>query len=369
MFQLYPSGVIPDEHNCGICVIYRAETFLYPDKAIGGLENATPAALSKQLDQLRARYRKSISEQRGNLSTEKASPISTVPSVSRKRTLSSGTSDGDPASQPINVSRFSLRNQPTLPKIEPKLNGSEDWKACLLRCAESNGFHGRGIVQAFEEAPASDISSILRALQCICEVANTNLLLRLNRAINYGDAPSVENSYTYEPKNAAEIAQLHHAIGWYDDVNPYFSIFYTTSCQISYHRSFQKKVKSRSALLKEERKKRKQLKSKRTGNVQEEPSNDNSNARTQTITEIAKLIDPQGSNRKGVEEAVKRYEKAGKILNLLQGSRNAYWLLLYPLYDDQPVKDNAFQRPALNIMDFNPPKTFEKLKRPILRAE
>lgn len=280
--------------------------------------------------------------------------------------------DKDRASQTIKIHRSSLRIQPVLPDTECRLTVSEEWKACLFRCAESKGFIGEHIIRAFEQAPVSDVAVALRALQCMCEVANANILLRLKKILSSENEALLRELWPPEPDTLVEIAELHRAIGWFEDVDPYLSTFKTSCCQISYHKSFQHRVDWLSQNLKEERKRRKRLKGRKTGairgEIQRSPQ-DNSNARKRVIAEVVSLIDPKEADRTGVEDAVKRYEKRGRILNLLKDCRNPFWLLLYPLYDNQPISFDVIRQPSLNVVDFEPPETFDKLRKPITRAE
>ncbi|KAH7033930.1 hypothetical protein B0J12DRAFT_703745 [Macrophomina phaseolina] len=369
---LYPHGTVPDDYNCGICVIHRAETFINPVKALHVPEETTPAALSEQLNQLRNQYRTFFLREYGSLCAEKALQAQILSSIPRKRPFMTDSFAKDRASQSIRIHRSSLQVQPVSPGMEHSLAASEEWKACLFRCAESKGFAGEHIIKVFEKAPTSDVASVLRAIQCMCEVANANILLRLKKVLASENEALLRESWSSEPDTLVEIARLHHAIGWLDDVDPYLSTFKTSCCQISYHKSFQRRVDRLSKNLKEGRKRRKKIKSKKFGDTREQIGHhpqDNSNARKRVIAEVVGLIDPKEVDRAGVEDAVKRYEKAGRILSLLKECRNPFWLLLYPLYDNGPTSFEVVRQPSLNVMDFEPPQAIDRLRRPISRAD
>lgn len=306
--------------------------------------------------------------------------LSTSTPLGSKRTRISLPDDQRPRkSIKANVASFGSRSTPIPVPRAVILRVSQQWHDCIRACADSKGFDGERLVKVVQQAPESQsLTMVLRVLQLMCEVANEGLLLRLRDALLAGKN-DLAIDHSGDPSCntlATRFWKTHDLVV----VCPHKSQFFAWLAQMYYFEEFQEVCKDASQKLDKARREREKQKRWRSqGKVLETYAN----------ASLGYLDNYQGSAEERVKSEVCRilggknywmllngYINQGRTLHGLLsfdgGDRgNPFWLFLLPLYEHSQLFDPLTppRPPLLDIMNYQAPKEYDKLRKPITSSE
>ncbi|KAH7044078.1 hypothetical protein B0J12DRAFT_730347 [Macrophomina phaseolina] len=375
-YPLYEHGLRPDTFNCGMAVISRAVSFLYPAWALNASGLADPVRLATRLSEWRCfclclfldRYR--VIHTENNLLIDEL--LST--NLPRKKTAISRPYEGREA-QVFEMSQSLFLNYTIQGPAYLSLRDIHRWKSCILACAAANGFDENRVLEAFENAPDKPIEDVLRTLQCMCEVASSNILIQLKSALSYNQTNQVPHNSASTSADVEELSKLHIYINNCSTAVPFLSRFEALRGWISYSKCFDAAVASRAKNMKIERSVRREdkrlaEKQKRIYNLRQKATVGGDPPRNKADHLVRRsLVNSLVQKGFDAEEAhlqIKDHLKYSKKLRLLLNDRHTCWLLLMPL--QAPQQDMFHEKklkPTLGLMDFKPPKRIKRLEKPI----
>lgn len=327
--------------------------------------NTSAPELSKQLNELRVVYLELIFQlcQRVKDDETERLFLSPVPKCKKRASPFPDTSLTKVVVMGEHLRRRATSPSPlvsTVPQPE-----AQKWEACLLRAAESRGFHGQGILKAFRNAPASQSTfKTMRILQYICEVANTELLRKIRDII-------------HEPRKVKEsAAHTDRVINLYVRIRKFDKISILAQsakykCQLLYYENFETDVFSKKAQMQTEKQKYdvKRMANRRRGlppPVRGEESGKSGQSADASVRDeyTDKIASQTGLDRVTVRTELNQNLKEGRILSHLLGlrcgrgdRRKLRFILLLPLYGA------ANPSPALDIMAHHPPEQVRYFSR------
>lgn len=375
--KLYPLGIAPDTYNCGIAVISRAEAFLHPERALKVQANTNPSELGQQLNKKRSEYLRLFTDRYKALHTTKKlydqiTPPTTNPA---KRLAIDHPLTGRPETA-VKRSYKWLSNYATPQFLSvPRLSKPELWKKCIMTCAEANGFNAEGVFQAFQNAPEHAVEDVLRVLQCICEVANPERLIILKRLLSQGNMEPFHINSTSTPSDAETLWQLHCLVNKFTAIDQPILIFKSLFCLLCYYECHESAVSSWRKELKLGRANRKLRRDRERGQSRpqalpkQELNQPRGTAEHQIRAALVERLREAGDSLESAQEQIRKNLQTGKKLKLLLHGRNPLWLLLTLVQADGSSILRREKRPALNVMDFNPPTHCRKLSDPISTTE
>ncbi|KAF9641777.1 putative transcription factor jumonji aspartyl beta-hydroxylase protein [Lasiodiplodia theobromae] len=240
----------------------------------------------------------------------------------------------------------------------------DQWSVCVLRAAEGGGFNVQGVVQAFHSAPDNEpIGNVLRALQCICEIANIALLLQVRQrlltdpaAMAAIDIPAASD----DVEDVQKLVRLHHDISTLRTVC-WTAKYHLALQQLQYYEQFEalvKKNRTRAARDRNERRNCKKRKTTRGASLGEEPSQ-LPPIRTEVLVkrQIISSTIGYGITERIAKDDLEKYLERGKKLHLFLGSASQSLLALFPLYGTNET------RPSLDLLSYGPPDDISKLEK------
>lgn len=242
---------------------------------------------------------------------------------------------------------------------ESKFN---QWSTCVSRAAEGGGFDVQGVVQAFHSAPKNEpIEKVLRALQCICEIANIPLLLQIRERLLTDPAAMAVIDIPAASDDAADVqrlVRLHYNISTLRTVS-WAAKYHLALQQLQYYEHFEALVKRNRTLAAKERNERrncKKRKARKDTSIGLEPSL-LPPIRIEVVLkrQIISSMTGYGMSEKVVKEDLEKYLDRGKKLHLFLGSASQSLLALFPLYGTSAT------RPSLDLLSFEPPEDIPKL--------
>lgn len=376
--KLYPFGITPDTHNCGIAVISRTEAFFHPNRALDVQKDTPSFELAQQLNQKRSEYLRLFTDiYKSAHTTKKLYDEITQPTITPAKRLAL---DHPLTSRPEKATKRCLEwfSSYATPRFSsgPRLSKPELWKKSIMDCADANGFNAEGLFQAFENAPEYPAEDVARLLQCFCEVLNPEKLIMLKRLLNQGRMDPFLIEATSTSPDTENLWQLHCMINKFAAVDKPLLIFKSLFCLLCYYECHEFAVSSRKKDLKLGRANHKRKRDRERGRhrPQAPPKQDLSRppltAEQQIRASLVERLQEAGVSLKKAQEQIKNNLQYGKRLKLLLHGRNPLWLLLMLVQaDGSTILRGDKTPPALNLRDFKPPTECRKLSEPISTNE
>lgn len=385
---------MPDGYNCGIAVISRAESFMNPSRVLNVPAN-TPATAQKELfDNLRRTYleafQKRISRVQSDETLKGQMGLSStpVPSTARKSTplpvkrLQINTQDEERPRKAIKPTKasFLVRNTATPKPKAIVLQESLQWHDCIRACAKAKNLDGEGLVEAVQHAPSGQpLSMVLRVLQLMCEVANEDLLFRLRATLlaGKGDVPVT----SCRDPSCVTLANHFRRVHDYVIAHPHYSTFLAWLAQMYYYEEFQQVCRDASDMMdkaKREREKAKRYKKRgldldcRANFALGHLGEHSGTAEDRVKAEVCRILGGKEKYWKPLGDYIRQGDILHGLLSFDGGDRsNPYWLFLLPLYEgSRHVDPLAIPRPpVLDVLEYDAPEVYDKLRKPITSAE
>lgn len=376
--KLYPFGITPDTHNCGIAVISRTEAFFYPNRAFDVQRDTPSFELAQQLNQKRSEYLRLFTDIYKSLHTTKMLYDQiTLPTITPAKRLAL---DHPHTSRPKKTTKrclgwFSSYSTPQF-LSEPILSKPELWKKCIMDCADANGFSAEGLFQAFQNAPDYPAEDVARVLQCFCETATPEKLIMLKQLLNQGRVDQFFTKATSTSADAENLCKLHCLINKFASVDKPILIFKSLFCLLCYYECHESAVSSRRKDLQLGRSNHKRERDRDRGRKKPQtlPKQDLSRppltAEQQIRASLVEKLQETGVSLKEAQEQIRKNLQYGKRLKFLLNGRNPLWLLLMLVQaDGSSILRGNKTPPALNLRDFKPPTECRKLSEPISTDE
>ncbi|OJD32498.1 transcription factor jumonji aspartyl beta-hydroxylase [Diplodia corticola] len=260
---------------------------------------------------------------------------------------------------------------------ENTLRRAQAWRSCISTAVDESELNVQGILQTFEGAPPrKDIGDVLRALQCICEVARPERVVALQKLLlQVGMEPLLREPFP--PSSIVEdLCELHGLIVKFTN-EPSILRSKALIYLYLYHKRFESDVDLRKERLKTERQAQKRrLHHARKYGKTPDPSGQTAPKRKgkadqQVREDLIMDLREAGYDCTVAEEQVARHLRIGAILaSLLEsGERplHPYWLILItPQVDEIANLLGTNPPPVLNLNKWKPPEIYYRLSRPIL---
>lgn len=343
---------------------------MHPETSLLSDLGVSSKSIPEQLDSLREHYLRMFTERYEHVCSDAVlmAHLIASPLASRKRrTPDSPLEDRPPDS--VKISRSLFKSEPVPQPVEfVKLKPSLQWEDCLVSCAKDKGFDSSRLIQVFRDAPNEPTCNVLRALQCMCEVACSEQLLHLKHWQE--DKKVLDTPQSSETSGSSlDLALLHQNIKKYDKLDPHETAYNASLCKVYYYMTFESLVKNvRSDLKKEKNKRKKQARlmgkpHDSTLRTVDSPQTNKSGrtadqkTREDIVDELCKHLEKAGRTRETIKTEHNAYLSEGKVLRNLVIGCDPKWLLLFPLGQVKP-KDE--RRPALDLMKYSPPGDLSK---------
>lgn len=276
-------------------------------------------------------------------------------------------------SSKIQVEQSDTRDEVSshLPSLVPR-SETDSWRDCVFRTAQNAGFNSETVLKAFLNAPNDQPTvKVLRVLQCICEVANSRLLLQIKTRLQADSATSTSTIAPATVDSGEDICSLVHL---HQDINNLRTISWTAQYELAlhqlvYYQQFETVVRRRSTEMKKEtnerrnRKKRLAIQSTATKLVNALEPLRPVQAHALVKEEIISLMVDRGSSESVAKDDLELYLNRGKTIHLLFGSASVGLLAFFPLYE---IEDRQPSLDLLSCISGDVPQSVQKeLARPI----